>query len=422
MKMSLVNSSLVMDVEHVRLLLTCMSVKQEETGRLFNTLEQLRAYLVLHEPFLAVQLSTLLHLFLLVTQSTTARRRQALRLEHIWMIEHSLARQRLLFLLQLFCYFKNRNYTVFLELIWFLLHYRGLSLTGFHLLHQYGVAPATSSLGRVVQRAQDRANAQNYGPSVWWCDNLRRHLKGLFPHEGRIDWTVTGRTLIEKLPNFEERMPALGDIFEENNLNHVRTLIASGLDIDFCSLQTSYAQAEGFSVPLRGMKSSHFQFLEGDVLPVACGSLEGTLQLLKFIQRNALREEFYGACVLDYDLYWRSFKFFFSSSCRGSFPHLRERLILIMGPWHIYKLMCEAVWKAYAPIIFAPMWLAVLKRKVPDNPSLVEKLTIFISVALCTKNRTHWNPVGNEVASSICALLYRFIPLVRFTLPLSFGV
>ena len=183
--------------------------------------------------------------------------------------------------------------------------------------------------------------------------------------------------------------------------------------IDFCSFETSYTRAAGFSVPLRGFNSPHFQFLEEEVLAVACGSLEGTLQLLKFLQHTALlSEQFYGACVLDYDLYWRSFKFFFSSSCRGSSPLLRKRLILIMGPWHIYKLMCEAVWKSFPPIVFGPMWLAVLKRRVPDNPSLVEKLTIFISVALATKNRTHWNPVGNEIASCICALIYRFIPLV----------
>ena len=163
-------------------------------------------------------------------------------------------------------------------------------------------------------------------------------------------------------------MPVHSDIFEETNLQQVRTLIAYGSEVDFCSEQTSYTLAEGFSVPLRGFDSPHFQFLEADVLPVACGSLEGTVQMLKFLQRNGLRNGVYGACVLDYDLYWRTFKFLYSSSCRGSFPQLRKQMIFVMGPWHIYKLLSEAVWSAYAPIIFAPMWLSVLKRKVPANP------------------------------------------------------
>lgn len=84
-----------------------------------------------------------------------------------------------------------------------------------------------------------------------------------------------------------------------------------------------------------------------------------------------------------------------------------------MGPWHIYKLLAEAIWTAFAPLIFAPMWIAVKGTKVPAQPTMPQKMLFFIALANCTKPPIQWEPLHNDVASAICILIYQWIPLVR---------
>ena len=67
-----------MNVEHVRSLLLWMSKKQEQTGILF-----MRADLNRSDALLATQLSALLQLFLMITQSVTSAREASILRRHL---------------------------------------------------------------------------------------------------------------------------------------------------------------------------------------------------------------------------------------------------------------------------------------------------------------------------------------------------
>ena len=82
-----------------------------------------------------------------------------------------------------------------------------------------------------------------------------------------------------------------------------------------------------------------------------------------------------------------------------------------MGPWHIFKLLAEAVWSKYAPIVFAKMWLKVKKTACPETPKLKDILVFFIAIAQATKSRERWNP-GSEISHAFCLLIYELIPFV----------
>jgi hypothetical protein len=60
--------------------------------------------------------------------------------------EHWAFRNRFSLMISLLLYSQNSRNSNFLKPIWVLLHYRGLSNTGFHLLHELGLGPSIRSL------------------------------------------------------------------------------------------------------------------------------------------------------------------------------------------------------------------------------------------------------------------------------------
>ena len=202
--------------------------------------------------------------------------------------------------------------------------------------------------------------------------------------------------------------------FSQELIELCSTLILNAENVKASDFDTYYDNSEGFSVPIRSTYQNKYQFCEADVLPSACGTNAGTITLMRYLLVEILQpSDKYSICVLDYDLYWRVMKYYHTSSLWRPFMFYQERLILIMGPWHIYKVLTEAVWKAFSALIFAPMWLHAKAAKVPAIPSVVEITTIFVAVAMTSKNQPRWSTNQNDpICVSIQLLMYHFIPLV----------
>jgi hypothetical protein len=320
-------------------------------------------------------------------------------------------RARFSLLLSFFIYFQNPKSSSSLKPIWFLLHYRGLSYTGFHILHELGIGPSIRSLNKYFESLYSLVGYSSQESCVWWADNLRRRLKGRVSSECREDWTVIARTVVsDPIPLLDK--PASGHIFYPRNLLMVQNLISQSFDQEINIHGSTYHESNEFSIPLRSKESAKFKFVEEDILPVSCGSLKGTIELLKYFSEKVFTKTTYTVATFDYDLYWRVHKLYYTTSIRGSFPEQRQKLILIMGPWHIFKTFCNAVWDYFSPLIFAPMWLEIFNTRVPENPPLKDQLVFFISIANCTRRKTKWKPKNNCLAESTACLIYELIPLV----------
>lgn len=310
----------MLSVDGVRRLITAFWERQSARAEVYSRLSDLYFELTESDQASALVLEECLVVFLSLTRSDTSwGRTQSLKDADIWTeASWSLDRKRLLLLLNLVAYFQSRVRTRFLDYLWFLLHYRGLSNTGFHVLHTFGLAPSVRSLGSTVDRVVQQSKVLDQQPCIWWCDNLRRHLKGFLPEATRIDWTVSGRTLVPSLPLYHPDQPALGDLFKTTLLDQCALLVQEAHNVGLSRCTSSYDQATGFSVPLRAASPTKYKFVEAEVLPISCGSDEGTIEMLRFLATRALRTDHYGVAVLDYDLYWRTMKFYHTRSLSGN--------------------------------------------------------------------------------------------------------
>jgi hypothetical protein len=402
-------------LDQLRDLCRAFAVEQHSRAVPFSAVKEVFDTWLHTDPQSAGVLHFLLLFFIRFCQSDTSfRKAPQPDGPDIWLDSRfSLSRGRLFLALNLACYFQNRTRTAWLELLWFLLHYRGLTYTGFHLLHTFGVGPSIRSLQMVFDRVREAGRALLRRPSVYWCDNLRRHLKGFLPPDVRIDWTVVGRVLIDSLPKYEPLQPAHVDLFKPDLLAACVSRLVNSGSVSLIGPGTRYGDATSFSVPCRSQNADKYEFIEEAVLPLACGTIKGTIGTLRYLFDTVALTDTYGLAVLDYDIWWRTMKFFYTKSISQACMSVRRRIILIMGPWHIFKLLSEAIWSAYASIIFAPMWLKLKGGTVPEKPSMVEKLTFFVAIAICTKEVEQWVPSDNPISLSICQLIYRWIPLVR---------
>ena len=93
--------------------------------------------------------------------------------------KHYLTRRRFALLFSLIMYFQNNRRTTLLKPFWFLLHFRGLSYTGFHVLHEFGLCPSVRSVSTFLNY---RSELDLHSPfqNVRWMDNLRHQLKVWF--------------------------------------------------------------------------------------------------------------------------------------------------------------------------------------------------------------------------------------------------
>ena len=181
--------------------------------------------------------------------------------------------------------------------------------------------------------------------------------------------------------------------------------------LDLFGDQTYYFNAPRFSVPLRAINSVKYQFARHDILPHACGTMLGTALLLRYVSDHILNEEHFAVITLDYDLYWRVFKFFYTSSLIDSFPELKKRMILILAPWHVFKHLAEVVWGFMAPLLFARLWLTAFKTTVPNSPDLKDIMFFFVAISLSTRRHLVWRH-DSVIGLCLNVLIYRLIPLV----------
>ena len=322
--------------------------------------------------------------------------------------KHCITRRRFGLMLSMIMYFQNSRRTTLLKPIWFLLHFRGLSYTGFHVLHKFGLCPSVRSISTFLN---DRSELDLHSPfqNVWWMDNLRRQLKGVVPADVRIDWTVVGSVPFQSVSPLRLDYVAIGDIFSDEGISKLYNTFIADVPLNY-----PVCHSVDLSVPLRSRTSTKYKFVEVDILPVTCGTLLGTVQILDYLKKNVFDEFHFSFVVLDYDLYWRTYKLLFTRSIIGGFFDHRERLILILGPWHIYKSLCVAIWNWGAPLLFADLWLRTFDRRLPLSPDLKDITLFFVAIFLGTRGSAIWMPDNSILGNSIALLLYQLIPLVGF--------
>lgn len=149
------------------------------------------------------------------------------------------------------------------------------------------------------------------------------------------------------------------------------------------------------------------------MLPVACGTLLGTLTLLQTVL-SYNSSNLYSILVVDYDIYWRIYKLLFTRSLIGSLSSAKQRLIVVQGPWHIYKSICEAIWDFYAPLLLSKIWLFVFEKACPQKPALKDMLLFFIYLFVLprTLDLATFNLQSTLYGKAIHNLMFHLIPLV----------
>jgi hypothetical protein len=318
-------------------------------------------------------------------------------------------RSRFFVLLCGLVYFQSQKNTQGLSPLWFLLHYRGLSNTGFHLLHQLGLSPSVNSLTKIWDRVSKDFAAEPPAGQIIWADNLRRTLAGRLPQDCRVDWTVVGYVETPCSLLFDVNFPSVNNFFDPQVTSTMSRLIQ-----DYSTIKLMENPVDELSVPLRVRNGIKYKFWEKDILPLACGSNFGTLSLLRYLVEQTFAG-YYTVLVVDYDIFWRIHKWMFTKSVIGSLATVKQRFIILQGPWHIYKSLCEAVWSNFVHIVFAHLWIHVFQKPCPQTPPLKEILYFYIAMYHISKRiaRDSWNfPSTNVYGTCILLLLYDLIPLV----------
>ena len=74
-----------------------------------------------------------------------------------------------------------------------------------------------------------------------------------------------------------------------------------------------------------------------------------------------------------------------SNSTIGCFRTLRKKTLLIQGPWHLYKVLSEAFWKAFGPIFVYRVFLRTSSKnsqvasKTPELKQITETMIALSS-------------------------------------------
>lgn len=130
-------------------------------------------------------------------------------------------------------------------------------------------------------------------------------------------------------------MIRVSNLFQRGFINSTGAEIKNMTD-DFLFYATQIAE---ISIPVRASRNKvKYEFEELDLLPFAPGEGIGTLQILQNLehQPGGLNSGYYTCCSLDYDLYWRCNRLFYTNDLlRGSLSLVKRSLVLILAPWHI---------------------------------------------------------------------------------------
>ena len=169
--------------------------------------------------------------------------------------------------------------------------------------------------------------------------------------------------------------------------------------------------------PIRGEKRSPYKFCSMEVFDFKCGTVEGTLQILKTLieKQGGSNEKRYVFLVVDYDPYWRITKLMYSLSFTDSLKTVKERVILFQGPWHIFKTLSNSTWACFAPLILGDLWLSTNRFRCLNNAPLNEQLPFWIYLYSLrdeiNKELDHCNGI---IKKCLKLLFFHYIPLVSY--------
>lgn len=91
-------------------------------------------------------------------------------------------------------YFQSQKQRNQLRELFFALHWRGLSYTGFHLLHELGLFAAVRSLKDSFSAITKKHTVESDCIGVHWFDNMVVDLLGDYVNEKTVSMTVYGIT------------------------------------------------------------------------------------------------------------------------------------------------------------------------------------------------------------------------------------
>jgi hypothetical protein len=323
---------------------------------------------------------------------------------------------RFLCTIHLLCFFRSQKCYNGLSPLFFLLHYRGLSNTGFHLLNSLGLSPVPKTVSKSNKRFTNLQNTSLAKNSVVWFDNLRRHQTGWIHTGAQVDHTVIAQTLIPKLPRHGNNQPDV--LFDEVPIllwKQASDAMKDSKGIQIILPGSFLANTNELSIPLRCKTSCHFEYREIDVLPIKCGEIRGTLQVLEHLREIGFwRTKKLRALVADYDLWWRIQRLVLSNSFIGSLETFRKRTIFIQGPWHLYKVLAEAFWKKFGPLFAYSLFLAGVRTANPTinkTPELKVITEVLISIFAWSLNNP---PINSSCVESylIKVAIGELVPLV----------
>lgn len=291
-------------------------------------------------------------------------------------------------LLNLLLFWRNQKKNRQISTVSFLLQYRGLSNSGISIMQQLSLSPCEKSMRTKRRKIREEFGKTNESivAKVFWYDNLYRSLKGFHIEKEHINacYTVCSQTLIPSataIPIVVEHPGVIrvSDLFNRGHINSTGTEIKH-MTNDFLF----YAiQIPEITIPIRAFhKKVEYVFEELDLLPFAPGEGIGTLQILKNLKNQAggLNSGYYTFCSLDYDLYWRCNRLFYTNDLLGrSLSLVKQSLVLILAPWHVIWKLSLKMWKFCLPF-FAADRCFTFNSRASINAPFVHQLTVWFSL------------------------------------------
>ena len=331
-----------------------------------------------------------------------------------------LLQKRFVFLFWLFIFFTSQKESYQIGHFFFLLHYRGLSNSGFDLLKQLGLFISVRWVGKTFKRITLNHIPVVEGAAVYWFDNLFRKIKG-YIHEKRCEkLTVAACTLLNCPPLEFTGEKSIDFLFHQDYRAELDTLIRDCESSSIWEEDTYLLNAKELSVPIRIRESKSYQFRELAVLNTDSGTAAGLSDILYYI-KNELKlydDNNFVAITVDYDIFWRIHKFIWANSIWDSLDTFRNKTILVAAPWHFYYKLCKSTWQTFGPLILADLWLVATNRPCPKIPDLKEMLFFYIAIWSIKKHRAEQNePLFDcSLYGSLLNLLFsELIPLVSTT-------
>ena len=291
-----------------------------------------------------------------------------------------------------FVFFTSQKIHFQLDNFFFLLHYRGLSYSGFYLFKQMGLYLHPRSLKKTFENVVLCHLPPVSACNVIWFDNLYRKLRGEGKDSTNQHLTVIGCSNLPFPRPAYDGVPSIDNIFSDcyvNSLNDSIVELEENRHLDVWLPNSTLQQLESLSIPLRSKASISYDFRELDVLPLQSGTAKGLSDIIGYLKTNfkLWDNDSFTLMVVDYDIYWRLHLFMWTDSFIGCLQKFRDTTILFPGPWHIYKTLCDSIWKKFSSLLFAEVWCFTSDGACPKTPTLPEITFYFIAFWAIAKNR-----------------------------------